>query len=212
MSYPFCHAQTKKLMKLTTHMLHPERQDRAPSSRSARTNQPPPARQSGGKNHPSLAQLAPRGHRPARNPVRLPPINKQNLSQWKTGGFRDWLACQEALESVPRLDYGPPQPSLVKASQTESSLIQPKKRGGTPRLSAGTLFFTALALSRFVPAFPGLSRFIFTQRPKPIIPLLTPYGLLAVISTCWPLLAPKNKQSLMKYVIPLLSLLPLKKL
>ena len=160
-------------------MLHPERQDRAPSSRPARTNQPPPARQSGGKNHPSLAQLAPRGHRPARNPVRLPPINKQNLSQWKTGGFRDWLARQEALESVPRLDYGPPQPSLVKASQTESSLIQPKKRGGYPPSVRRDPFFHRLGS---VPVCPGFSRFVplyFYAAPKTHHPTPDPVRLIS---------------------------------
>ena len=31
------------------------------------------------------------------------PIREQNLSEWKQGGYRDWLAQQEALETVERL-------------------------------------------------------------------------------------------------------------
>jgi hypothetical protein len=30
------------------------------------------------------------------------PINKQNLSQWRRGGFRDWLDLQEHFESIYR--------------------------------------------------------------------------------------------------------------
>src|SRR2546425_12179173 len=32
------------------------------------------------------------------------PVSKQNLSQWKSGGFRDWLTRQEAFQFVPRLE------------------------------------------------------------------------------------------------------------
>src|SRR6266403_6134643 len=31
------------------------------------------------------------------------PIREQNLSEWKQGGYRDWLAKQEALEIAERL-------------------------------------------------------------------------------------------------------------
>jgi hypothetical protein len=31
------------------------------------------------------------------------PIREQNLSEWKQGGYRDWVAQQEALEMVERL-------------------------------------------------------------------------------------------------------------
>ena len=31
------------------------------------------------------------------------PVREQNLSEWKQGGYRDWLAQQEALEMVRRL-------------------------------------------------------------------------------------------------------------
>src|SRR6266446_1219578 len=30
------------------------------------------------------------------------PINKQNLSEWRLGGFLDWLTRQEAFESLQR--------------------------------------------------------------------------------------------------------------
>src|SRR5438128_22041 len=30
-------------------------------------------------------------------------ISEQNLSEWKAGGYRDWLAQQEALEMIGRL-------------------------------------------------------------------------------------------------------------
>jgi hypothetical protein len=32
------------------------------------------------------------------------PVNKQNLSDWKKGGFRDWLILQQALEFVHNLE------------------------------------------------------------------------------------------------------------
>src|SRR5690348_12700177 len=32
------------------------------------------------------------------------PITKQNLSEWKHGGYRDWLIRQDALEFVQNLD------------------------------------------------------------------------------------------------------------
>src|SRR5438034_8402009 len=32
------------------------------------------------------------------------PITKQNLSEWKKGGFRDWLIRQDALEFVQNLE------------------------------------------------------------------------------------------------------------
>ena len=32
------------------------------------------------------------------------PINEQNLSEWKQGGFRDWLFQQEAIELVREMD------------------------------------------------------------------------------------------------------------
>ena len=31
------------------------------------------------------------------------PIREQNLSEWKQGGYRDWMAQQEALEMAERL-------------------------------------------------------------------------------------------------------------
>src|SRR5208283_1230397 len=31
------------------------------------------------------------------------PINEQNLSEWKAGGYRDWLARQEALSQAREL-------------------------------------------------------------------------------------------------------------
>jgi len=40
------------------------------------------------------------------------PITEQNLSEWRTGGYRDWLMQQEALEVAQRLaeDAGELQP------------------------------------------------------------------------------------------------------
>ena len=32
------------------------------------------------------------------------PVREQNLSEWKQGGYRDWLALQEAREATTRLD------------------------------------------------------------------------------------------------------------
>jgi hypothetical protein len=32
------------------------------------------------------------------------PVREQNLSEWKQGGYRDWLALQEAREATARLD------------------------------------------------------------------------------------------------------------
>src|SRR5205085_7915166 len=41
------------------------------------------------------------------------PITKQNLSEWKNGGFRDWLVRQDALEFIQNLETeeNPGQPS-----------------------------------------------------------------------------------------------------
>lgn len=50
------------------------------------------------------------------------PINEQNLTEWKQGGYRDWLALQEAREVMARLeeeteecDQGGPTPGETLA-------------------------------------------------------------------------------------------------
>jgi hypothetical protein len=45
------------------------------------------------------------------------PINKQNLSDWKTGGFRDWQAQQEALNAM--------QQMADDAEELQSSCTEP---------------------------------------------------------------------------------------
>ena len=70
------------------------------------------------------------------------PINKQNLSQWRRGGFREWLSQQQTFESVLRLEttdvlshplftllfssLSAPLSKLgVQPGQTQSNQVQP---------------------------------------------------------------------------------------
>jgi hypothetical protein len=68
------------------------------------------------------------------------PISKQNICEWRQGGFRDWQTRKDALQFVEHVDdvealsHDPSPVAQVKPNQAKSSQIKPNqaKQFSTP--------------------------------------------------------------------------------
>lgn len=52
------------------------------------------------------------------------PISEQNLSEWKTGGYRDWILQQEAIELVRHMDADSNELNLASKTRLTDLLAQ----------------------------------------------------------------------------------------